>query len=213
MKKLIIFDLLPLNTLADLACAANYALEQLGFAPHPEPAYVHFVGSGIMKLFERALPPAERTPENIQKMCALFVPYYDKHKTDKTVPYEGIVPLLEELSQRKIKLAVASNKYQTATEELIHHYFAGIDFAAVCGQCQGRPVKPDPLLVNQIRQCAQVAPEETLYVGDSDVDMQTARNAKVAACGVLWGFRTRKELAAYHPILLAEKPADILRII
>lgn len=215
MKKLIIFDLdgTLLNTIADLAAATNYALNILGFPAHPQAAYFHFVGNGVSKLLERALPPAARTSENIQKMRALFVPYYDVHKTDKTIPYEGIIPLLQELARRKIKLAVASNKYQAATQQLMAHYFANIPFAAVYGQQSGVPNKPDPLLVRHIMRLTEMAAADTLYVGDSDVDMQTAQNAGVDACAVLWGFRSREELAAYRPVLLAEKPSDILRLV
>lgn len=202
-----------LNTIADLAGATNYALEKLNCPTHPQEAYFHFVGNGISKLFERALPPAARTAENIQKMRALFVPYYDVHKTDKTAPYDGIAELLRELLKRQIKLAVASNKYQAATQQLMAHYFEDIPFAAVCGQREGLPTKPDPLLVKYIMRQVGVTADDTLYVGDSDVDMQTAQNAGVDACAVLWGFRSREELSAYRPVLLAEKPSDILRLV
>ena len=215
MKKLVIFDLdgTLLNTIADLAEATNQALEKLNFPTHSQEAYFHFVGNGIAKLFERALPPTVRTSRNIQKMRELFVPYYDKHNIDQTAPYKGIKPLLRKLSERKIKLAVASNKYQIATEKLIAHYFPEIPFVAICGQQEGIPTKPNPLLIQHIINQANVTTSDTLYVGDSDVDMQTAQNAGVESCGVLWGFRSREELAAYHPILLAEKPEDILRIL
>jgi len=215
MKHLFVFDLdgTLLNTIADLASAANYALAKLGFAPHMEENYYQFVGNGIMKLFERALPEGSRTADNIQKMRALFVPYYNVHKMDKTQPYDGILPLLQELTRRHVKLAVASNKYQAATEQLISHYFAGIPFVSVYGQREGFPAKPDPLLVRQIMHEAQVNAEETLYVGDSDVDMQTAKNAGVDACAVLWGFRSEKELKACQPRFVAKKPADILQIL
>ena len=215
MKQLVIFDLdgTLLNTIADLAAATNYALAKLGYPIHPEQAYFQFVGNGINKLFERALPEFARTSENIRKMRDLFVPYYDAHNADKTVPYKGIAEVLKNLQARGVKLAVASNKYQAATEKLIAHYFPEISFVAVCGQQDGFPLKPDAALVHYIMQEAQVPAEHTLYVGDSNVDMQTAKNAKVDACAVLWGFRSREELAAFAPAYMISQPADLLDII
>lgn len=213
MKKLVIFDLdgTLLNTIADLAAATNQALRTLGFPTHEEKAYLQFVGNGIYKLFERALPLQYRTTENIARVKELFVPYYNAHGTDLTAPYEGIPALLETLQQRGLQLAVASNKYQAATAQLVAHYFPTISFAAVYGQQEGLPTKPNPLLVEKIMQQVSVSAADTLYVGDSEVDMQTAINAQVEACAVLWGFRTREQLQAYHPAHLAENPADILR--
>lgn len=215
MKKLVIFDLdgTLLNTIADLANATNYALQKLGFPTHTERAYLQFVGNGINKLFERALPPDSRTLQYIAQMRALFVPYYDVHKMDKTYPYPHIIQTLQALHQRAVKLAVASNKYQAAAEQLINHYFPHIPFVAVYGQREGVPPKPDPLLVKQIMQQAAVLPADTLYVGDTDVDMQTAHRAGVDACAVLWGFRTRTELESYHPAHLVQHPADILQLV
>lgn len=215
MKKLVIFDLdgTLLNTIADLAAATNQALEKLHFPLHSTQAYLRFVGNGINKLFERALPPAARTQENVLRVRALFVPYYNAHGADLTKPYEGIVSLLEALQNRGLKLAVASNKYQEATAQLVKHYFSTIAFSAVLGQREGLPTKPDPLFVQEILKQTGVAAADTLYVGDSDVDMQTARNAGVDACAVTWGFRTPAELAAYQPKYMAQVPADILKML
>ena len=215
MKKLFIFDLdgTLLNTLSDLAAATNQALAQLGFPTHEEKAYLHFVGYGIFKLFERALPPQERTQQQVQRMQELFVPYYNAHGADLTRPYPGISEVLAQLQQRGIQLAVASNKYQAATSQLISHYFPNIHFAAVLGQRDGLPTKPDPLLVQEILAAAQVVAADTLYVGDSDVDMQTAHNSGVDACGVLWGFRAKEELAAYAPRYLISKPEELIPLI
>lgn len=215
MKKLVIFDLdgTLLNTIADLAQAANYALSELGFPTHKEKEYLHFVGNGIYKLIERALPQPARTPENIQKMHALFVSYYNAHKMDKTHPYTDIELLLKELIKRHVKLAVLSNKYQAATEKLIAHYFQDIPFVSVYGQREGFPTKPDPLFVREILKKSNTSAADTLYVGDSEVDIQTAQNAGVDACAVLWGFRSRTELAAHHPKYFAAHPADILHVL
>ncbi len=215
MKKLVIFDLdgTLLNTIADLATATNRALELCGYPIHAMDAYRFFVGNGIRKLFERALPEGHRTEAEILKIHSLFVPYYDAHNADKSLPYPGIPELLIELQNRNIRLAVASNKYQAATGKLIAHYFPEIRFAEVMGQREGIPTKPDPSIVYNILKIADAKQEETLYVGDSNVDMQTARNAAVTAVGVTWGFRPREELEACHPAHIVEKPEEILLLL
>lgn len=213
MKKLIIFDLdgTLLNTIADLAQSTNHALARLGFPTHTLEEYPMMVGNGINKLFERALPEGEKTEENVLRMRAEFVPYYDLHNTDLSSPYPGIISLLESLQARNILLAVASNKYQAATEKLIAHYFPHISFCRVLGQREGVPVKPDPKIVEEILQTAGVQQSEVLYIGDSGVDMQTALNAEVEACGVTWGFRPRTELEEFHPAHIVDEAEEISR--
>lgn len=211
MKKLVIFDLdgTLLNTIADLAAATNYALTQFGYPTHPTDAYRFFVGNGINKLFERALPEEERTPENVLRIRSKFVPYYNIHNADLSCPYPGIEELLNLLQQHHLQLAVASNKYQEATAKLIGQYFPAIHFTAVFGQRDNVPTKPDPQVVNEIIQIAGVSKEEVVYIGDSGVDMQTGCNAGVTTIGACWGFRPKSELEEFHPDLLAEKPEDI----
>ncbi len=212
MKKLVIFDLdgTLLNTIADLANSTNYALEKNGFPTHQVPEYNYFVGNGINKLFERALPEAERNEENILKIRKDFLAHYDRHNMDFSKPYPGIVDLLAALQDKGVLLAIASNKYQAATEKLIPHFFPNIRFVSILGQREGIKTKPDPVIVNDILKEAKVAKEETLYVGDSNVDMQTAINSGVDACGVVWGFRPIEELESYHPKYIAHTAADIL---
>ena len=211
MKKLVIFDLdgTLLNTIADLANSTNYALKVLGYPIHEPDKYNFMVGNGINKLFERALPDVEKTEENVLRVRQEFVPYYDQHNADKSRPYPGVTELLETLQTAGMQLAVASNKYQTATEKLIAHYFPNIKFTAVFGQREGIPVKPDPIIVKEILQIAKVQEEETLYVGDSGVDMQTAINAGVTSCGVTWGFRPRTELESFHPDHIVDNAEEI----
>ena len=201
MKKLIIFDLdgTLLNTIADLAQSTNHALQALGYPTHPESPYNFMVGNGINKLFERALPEGEKSEENVLRVRKEFVPYYDVHNADKSRPYPGIPELLEQLQEKGMILAVASNKYQSATVKLISHYFPNIRFTAVFGQREGVNVKPDPTVVHDILDITRISREDVLYVGDSGVDMQTAANAGVTACGVTWGFRPRTELEEFHP--------------
>ena len=212
MKKLVIFDLdgTLLDTIADLAESANHALKQLGYPTRDVETIRTFVGNGVNKLLFRALPDEEKTEENMMRMRTHFVPYYDAHNADLSAPYPGIVALLEELQAKGLMIAVASNKYQEATVKLVKHYFPMIDFVEVLGQREGINVKPDPTIVFDILQKAGVSKEETLYVGDSGVDMQTAINAGVDAIGVTWGFRPRTELEDFHPMGLIDQAEELL---
>lgn len=215
MKKLVIFDLdgTLLNTIADLAQSTNYALKQLGYPTHPVEKYKFMVGNGINKLFERALPEGEKTEENILRVRKEFIPYYNLHNADDSQPYTGIPELLSELQILGIQLAVASNKYQAATQRLIEHYFPSIRFVAVFGQREGINVKPDPTIVFDILKLSNTPKEAVLYVGDSGVDMQTAANAEVEACGVTWGFRPRTELEQFNPTYLVSTAQEIKNIV
>lgn len=215
MKKLVIFDLdgTLLNTIADLAESTNYALNKNGFPTHEVSAYNYFVGNGINKLFERALPETARTEENLQLIRQDFLWYYGAHNTDHSRPYPGIPELLAQLQAAGLLLAVASNKYQAGASKLIAYYFPEIHFAQVFGQREGVPTKPDPTVVYDILSATQVAKEEVLYVGDSGVDMQTAINGGLTACGVTWGFRPRAELERFHPAHIVDSPAEILALV
>ena len=211
MKKLVIFDLdgTLLDTIADLAESTNHALKQLGYPTHDVETIRTFVGNGINKLLERALPIHEQTGENVRLMRSHFVPYYDAHNADLSSAYPGIVHLLEDLQEKGIMIAVASNKYQEATVKLVKHYFPMINFIEILGQREGINVKPDPSIVFDILQKANVNKEEVLYVGDSGVDMQTAINAGVDAVGVTWGFRPRTELEGFQPMGLIDKAEEL----
>ena len=212
MIKLAIFDLdgTLLDTLGDIAGACNHALTVCGCPTHEVGEYKMFVGSGIMNLFRRALPEEQRTEGMVMKMRDAFVQYYDVHKDDMTRPYPGIEGLLDELTAKGIRLAVASNKYQEATEELVTRDFGPYRFACVLGQREGHPIKPDAgIIFEAMASCEGVRPDEVIYCGDSDVDMQTGINAGVKTVGVTWGFRSREELAAYSPCLLADNPEEI----
>lgn len=211
MKKLVIFDLdgTLLNTIADLALSTNYALNKLGYPTHEVEAYNFMVGNGINKLFERALPEGEKTEENVLRVRKEFVPFYDMHNADESRLYPGIPELLSHLQDAGIQVAVASNKYQAATQKLIAHYFPTIKFTAVFGQRDGVNVKPDPTIVFDILKIANIKKNDVLYVGDSGVDMQTAANAGVTACGVTWGFRPRAELEEFNPAYIVDSAKEI----
>lgn len=213
MKKLVIFDLdgTLLNTIYDLGEASNYALRKMGFNQHPIPAYNYMVGNGVRKLLERAQPDAdERT---IDELLAIFKEYYDKHCMDDTKPYTGIPELLMELSDRGVAVAVASNKYQAAAEKIVKHYFPDIQFVSIQGQQDGRPAKPDPSIIFSILAEYPTPKAEILYVGDSGVDMETARRACVESIGVSWGFRPASELREALADNIVSSPSDILKFL
>ncbi|MGN0188770.1 MAG: HAD family hydrolase [Candidatus Cryptobacteroides sp.] len=214
MTKLAIFDLdgTLLNTIEDLADSCNHALRACGFPERDLKEYNMMVGRGIYNLFRAALPPEERTEENVRRMAEVFIPYYDIHKCDLTRPYDGITDMLERLSEAGVKLAVASNKYQEGAEGVVRHYFPDVDFIKVLGQSEGRPIKPSPEIVEEIMRESGVDDKgEVAYIGDSDVDMMTGANAEVRTIGVTWGFRSREELLAHNPWGTVDTPQELLR--
>ena len=215
MKKLAIFDLdgTLLNTIEDLGHAANHALEAHGFATHSIASYPFFVGNGVRRLIERVLPEEARTESTIDRLLVDFKTYYNDHNTDFTKPYDGIPELLTHLTSRGVAIAVASNKYQAATEKLVAHYFPTLHFAAVEGQKDDVPVKPDPSIVFEILAKAKTPKADTIYIGDSGVDMETARRACVDSVGVTWGFRPEKELVENHADTIVHAPAHIEQLI
>ena len=212
MTKLAIFDLdgTLLNTVEDLGNATNYALSQCGFPTYPIDSYYQMVGRGIYNLFRAALPSEYATEDNVQKMASYFIPYYDEHKCAFTRAYEGILQMLKIITGRGVRLAIASNKYQDGAEKLVRHFFGEYDFVKILGQREGQPIKPDPAIVNQVlEKVPDITKDETVYVGDSNVDMQTGANACVRTIGVTWGFRSRAELSAYNPSALVDTPAEL----
>ena len=214
MTKAVIFDLdgTLLNTIDDLATSTNYALERNGYPTHELSVYPYYVGNGVAKLLERALPEQARTPENVALLRRDFVAYYDRHNTDMTRPYPGIPELLATLRQREIVLAVASNKYHEATLRLIDHYFPGM-FRIVMGQREGVPPKPDPTVVYDILSATGISKNDTLYVGDSGVDMATAANSGLHSVGVTWGFRPKSELQQFGAMYMIDSPAELLGLL
>ena len=205
---LVIFDLdgTILNTLEDLASSGNHVLSCHGYPTHPTEAYKMFVGNGIQKLVERILPEEYRTESIISTLYQEFLEYYDLHKMDKTVPYSGIIELLEGLQNQGIKLAVASNKAHEAMGPLMRHYFPTIRFSAVLGYRPGALPKPNPDMVFEIIEAARETQKSTLFVGDSCVDMETAKRAGLKKVGVLWGYRTKEELVNAGADYILEKP-------
>lgn len=215
MKQLVIFDLdgTLLNTIADLGTATNHALRVCGFPEHTLAAYPMMVGNGVSRLIERALPEDMRDAETVERVRAHFKEYYDEHSADLTRPYPGIPEMLRELSGMGMKLAVASNKYQAAVEALIRHYFPFVEWHAVEGQKEGVPTKPDPSIVFEILAKCPTRKSKVLYVGDSGVDMETARRACVDSCGVTWGFRPMRELKDNHADNIVNTPDEIIKVV
>ena len=212
--KLVIFDLdgTLLDSIDDLAASTNHALQLHGYPQHERATYRYFVGNGVRKLIERALPEDARQADNINHLLQDFLAYYQTHKTVYTRPYQGIPETLAQLHAAGIQLAVASNKYHQGTLELIHHYFGEKLFSIVLGQREGIPVKPDPAIVHDILTQTALPANRTLYVGDSGVDMQTAINSRLTSIGVTWGFRPRTELETNSANYIINSPSELLPI-
>lgn len=214
MKKLAIFDLdgTLVNSLQDIANATNYALENLGYPTHQLEDFCAMVGNGIKVSQTKALPKGEQTEENTLRMLSFFKPYYHAHLTDYTKTYPGISKLLADFQDQGIKIAVASNKFDSGAKEVVNTLFPELEFSSILGFRTHIAPKPDPQIVYDSMQEAGISDKsEVVYLGDSDVDMQTAQNAGVDAIGVTWGFRTREELMAYQPWLVADETHEILK--
>jgi len=210
----IIFDLdgTLLNTITDLGHACNYALEHTGFPTHPIDSYPSMVGNGISNLIRRALPETHRDEAAIARVRTFFVPYYDAHNCDYTHPYDGIPDVLRALKAQGHFLAVASNKYQAATEKIVHHFFPGI-FDVILGEREGIERKPDPQIVYDILAKRQEKTEggKTMYIGDSLVDKATAENAGVPFIACAWGFVPRERLVEEGCENIIDQPDEVLK--
>ena len=211
--KLIIFDLdgTLIDSLTDLALATNHALSLNGFPEHPADKYKQFVGNGLGKLIERALPPKRRNLSIQEQVKADFLKYYSAHLNDHTRPYPGITELLDELEKCRIAVAIATNKPEPAAQAIVAKIFRDFPFSVVLGQTPERPVKPDPTIVYEIMKTTGASSTETLYAGDSGVDMQTAYHAAITAIGCLWGFRDAVELKSSGASYLVSEPSEILQ--
>lgn len=210
MYKNIIFDLdgTILNTIDDLADAGNWVCRKHGWPVHTVKEYQYFVGNGMAKLAARFAPEDQRTPEGVAAILEEFMPYYNAHKEDKTAPYPGIPELLKRLKEAGVKMAVLSNKAHTLAPAMIEGYFPQM-FDFVQGAVDGVPTKPDPTLLHRLMGEMGAAMENTLFVGDSNVDIRTAKNGGLTSCGVLWGFRSRAELEEEGADRIVETPEEL----
>ena len=209
-----IFDLdgTLLDTLQDLAAATNFALRKNGMKEHSIDEIRRFVGNGVRKLIERAVPEGTSEPER-NKVLSDFRTYYMQHSLDATRPYEGISEMLHELKGRGCKMAVVSNKMMAATQELVAHFFPEIEVAIGENEAAGIRKKPAPDMVQEALRQLDARPETEIYVGDSDVDILTAKNSGIPCISVLWGFRNKDFLLEHGAQQFAQKPADILAIL
>ena len=210
--KTYIFDLdgTLLNTLDDLAASVNYALAANGMPVHTTDAVRQFVGNGVRVLMQRAVPGGESNPA-FETVLEAFRSHYLLHSLDSTRPYPGVPDLLARLKELGMGLAVVSNKFYTATQELCRHFFADtIEVAIGEHEAEGIRRKPAPDTVFEALRQLNVSAEEAVYVGDSDVDILTARNAGLPCISVLWGFRDRQFLLDHGATMLAERPEDII---
>lgn len=211
MKKTVIFDLdgTLLNTLDDLADSTNYALSKFGYPTRTIEEVRQFVGNGVAKLIERAIPEGKNNP-NFEKCLAIFKENYAQNMYNKTAPYNGIIEMLSNLKSKGIKIAVVSNKFDLAVKELCKKYFEGvIDFAAGENEAQGIKKKPAPDTVISVLNEFNFASEDAVYVGDSDVDIMTAKNSKMPCISVTWGFRDKKFLLENGATILINAPSEI----
>lgn len=212
MKKLVIFDLdgTLLNTINDLGLSCNYALGKAGFKTHPLTAYPYMVGNGVRRLIERAQPDA--SPDDVSRMVDYFKEYYDQHCCDTTEPYKEVYNLLRQLTDNGIAVAVTSNKYESAVQNIVTHFFPDIPFVALLGQVEGRPIKPDPSIVFAALSAHPTPKADVLYVGDSAVDIETARRACVENVGVTWGFSPVSHLRGAFADHIVSTPSEILKL-
>jgi phosphoglycolate phosphatase len=211
--KAILFDLdgTLLDTLADLADAMNAALSHFAYPQHSLESYKTAVGDGIHVLAERVLPAAHKTPETIATLVTEMQRIYTTCWMNKTTPYKGIPELLKELQARDIRTAVLSNKPDSKTRICVEHYFSPDSFDIVMGASDQFPLKPDPTAARHIMNTMQIRPENWLYLGDTNTDMQTASRAGIKAVGVSWGFRHRQELIDNGANLIIDTPLELLQ--
>ena len=207
-----IFDLdgTLLDTLDDLTAAVNYALRCYGMPEHSRDDVRRFVGNGVRLLMVRAVPDGEQNPR-FEEVFEAFRQYYMEHSLDTTRPYDGVPEMLAVLKARGCRLAVVSNKFCAATRELCRHFFADtIEVAVGEHEAEGIRKKPAPDTVNEALSQLGVDRQDAVYVGDSDVDLLTARNAGLPCISVLWGFRDRDFLVAHGATTFVAAPDELL---
>ncbi|UQZ89275.1 HAD family hydrolase [Deltaproteobacteria bacterium Smac51] len=210
--KAAVFDLdgTLLYTLEDIADSLNHVLSGEGLPTHSPDAYRFMVGNGLETLVVRSLPGGLRIPAHVRPIFQKFVEYYRHNQCVKTRPYPGVPEMLAELSGRGIPLAVLSNKAHTNTLGVIEHYFPENPFQIVLGLRPEAPAKPDPFSALEIAEALKVRPEECVYLGDSNVDMETAKAAGMYAVGATWGYRPKEELVQAGARKTIDSPGEFL---
>lgn len=211
----VIFDLdgTLLNTLQDLYLSTNYALTACGFPRRSLEEIRNFVGNGVVNQIRRAVPDST-SQEDTLRCQDLFRRHYEEHKYDHTEPYPGVISMLEELNRMGREVAVVSNKFDPAVKDLCDNIFSGLITIAVGEkESEGIKKKPAPDMVEQVLKVLEMEAEQAIYVGDSQVDIETARNARIPCISVTWGFRTRQELLDAGAERFIDKPWDLLELI
>lgn len=214
-NKLVILDLdgTLLNTIGDLAHCCNHMLSLRGLGPHSYDEYCTFVGNGVTRLVERALPEHLRTVEYVASARKDFVEYYYNNIDSHTVVYQGVAEMIKALAEAGVTLAVASNKFHDGTVRLIERFFGQYEWSAIYGNREDFPLKPDPAIIDLIVEQCGATKEKTFMIGDSGVDIKTAKDAGVHSIGVTWGFRDREELTENGAEYIVDTPEDILKIV
>jgi len=211
-KKIIIFDLdgTLLNTLNDLADSTNYALERLGYPKRTVEEVCNFVGNGVAKLIERALPGGEGNAD-YEKCLEIFKTNYSQNMYNKTAPYDGIIDMLKDLRSAGCHIAVVSNKFDAAVKELCSKYFPGLIDVAI-GENEACGIKkkpaPDTIIAAVESFCGKI--EDCIYIGDSDVDIMSAKNSGMPCISVTWGFRKREFLIKHGARVIVDKPEEVI---
>lgn len=213
MYKHVIFDLdgTLLNTIDDLADTGNHVCTLHGWPTHTVAEFKLMVGNGIPKLVERFAPQGT-SQEVLDQAFQEFMDWYGVHKEDKTAPYAGMPEVTKALREAGVSIAVLSNKADVMAGPVVEHYYPGI-FPVVQGALPGLPTKPDPTLLHKLMDRLGATQEDTLFVGDSNVDIRTAKNGGLTGCGVLWGFRGREELEAAGADVIVSTPQELLDLI
>ena len=214
--KLVVCDLdgTLLDTLEDLADSMNSVLARLGFPTHGEEAYKYFIGEGMENLVRRALPePARGEPATVARCLGSMREEYGRRWKMRSKPYEGIPELLDILAERRIEMAVLSNKPDDFTKSMVAELLPGHPFAVVLGERPSVPRKPDPAAAVEIALRLRIPPAEFLYLGDTSIDMITACAAGMFAVGALWGFREADELMAHGARKLLSSPIQLLELL
>ncbi len=215
MKKAIIFDLdgTLLNTIGDLTDSLNALCLELGLAPRSAEDYQPMVGNGLAELLKRALPPIwHSSPEQLRSILQRFIAIYNQRQVNSSEPYPGILELLLQLKVKGIPLGLLSNKAHENALVVVEHFFPNC-FRYVLGLRSDAPAKPDPTSALEIAQKFGLEPASFIFVGDSDVDMKTARNAGMFPVGVAWGYQSKEEILRAGAKAIIEEPEDLLELL
>ncbi len=214
MIKAVLFDLdgTLADSLIDLADGVNRAISSKGFPTHDVEAFKYFVGDGIPKMIERALPEGNRDADTVNEIKDIFLPYYAAHYADNTYAYHGMPELVNKLKEQGFIIAVVTNKEQHMANEVVKSLYGDV-FDLIFGKRDGIPAKPDPTAALLAMKELGVTPDECVFIGDSGMDVATAVNSGAVPVGELWGFRKEDELLANGARYIISQPNELLHII